>query len=751
MKASFPTTSLALCLLAIGPLPAVADEEASAPPPPLSTEELIAQVKRSVATIRVGGRDGDPIGVGTGFVIDPGGLIATNLHVIDEGRPFTVEMSGGRTLSVLSIEASDRASDLALVRVDVKEQPLPALTLAQTEQPPQGLRVLALGNPLGLRGSVVEGIVSAVREVDGHKLIQLAMPIETGNSGGPVVDGQGRVHGIVNMKSAVDDNLGFAIPIGRLQPLRDKPNPVTYDRWVLLGRINTQNWTPLFGAKWQQRGGTISARGLGRGFGGRSLCLSTQDTPPVPYDVEVMVKLDDESGAAGLAFCSDGGDRHYGFYPSNGRLRLTCFKGPTVYSWQVLNDEGSKHYLPGQWNRLRVRVQEDRFLCFVNEQLVLDSPDRQLTAGKIGLVKFRNTNPDFKGFRVGKDLEAESLSEFAENWLADWDRQPAQNRPVSSDEIERLSESSEAASREILRRAMKLEQQAQRMRKLAADVQLAPTLGKLRELFAQSRKDEDSDANPNDNSLLIGALLIAALDDTDVDVEAYSERVDAMAAEIQQRLKEKTKPAGRLAALDNYLFKENGFHGGRVEYYHPANSHLNRVIDEREGLPITLSILYMELGRRIGLNIDGIGLPGHFVVAHVVDGKDDAETTQLIDVFDGGTRLSRRDAAAIVGRRLTEEDLRPQTTPEILTRVLRNLIGVASSNRDSEALRRYCEALVAVEPSSVEFRWMRAQIRALTDRNTAAIEDLDWLLEKDPPGFSRPSAQRMRDTLLQQE
>ena len=112
-----------------------------------------------------------------------------------------------------------------------------------------------------------------------------------------------------------------------------------------------------------------------------------------------------------MAFHSDGKDRHYGFYPTNGRLRLSCFKGPSVYSWQVLEEVESQHYLPGRWNRLRVRIEPDRLRCYVNEHLVIESQDRQLTSGQLGLAKFRNTSPDFKAFRIGADLAAESIPE----------------------------------------------------------------------------------------------------------------------------------------------------------------------------------------------------------------------------------------------------------------------------------------------------------------------------------------------------
>jgi regulator of sirC expression with transglutaminase-like and TPR domain len=159
----------------------------------------------------------------------------------------------------------------------------------------------------------------------------------------------------------------------------------------------------------------------------------------------------------------------------------------------------------------------------------------------------------------------------------------------------------------------------------------------------------------------------------------------------------------------------------------------------------------MELGRRLDLKIEGIGLPGHFVVKHVVD--DDHQ--QLIDVFDRGTLLSRDDAEGIVAnsarRAMVDEDLRAQTVVEILSRVVNNLIGIASGNQDIESMNRYSEALVAIDPKSAESRMMRSQIRAMSDRTPGAIEDLDWLIENDPPGLNRAQAQQLRDALFERQ
>lgn len=709
----------------------------------VSSERLIARVMKSVVTITTTGRDGQSLGVGTGFVIDPKGWIATNFHVIGEGRPMTVKLPSGDRLPVTAVHASDRVGDLAILKVDLEERPVPPLTLSEEELPPPGRRVFAVGNPLGLENSVVEGIVSAVRRVEGKSLIQLAMPIEPGNSGGPVIDAQGRVLGIVNMKSAVDDNLGFAIPVSRLQTLLRNPNPVGVDRWVRLGSLDPDDWTIVADATWQRRGGRVTARGRGTGFGGRSLCLSTEAVPTIPYEIAVKVALDDESGAAGLAFHSDGSDRHYGFYPSNGRLRLTCFQGPSVFTWKVLQEVESPYYLPGQTNRLRVRMEQNRLACFVNGHLVIESKDRTLTKGRAGLVKFRDTMASFRSFEIGKSLATPEISEDAREWMESlFDDQTAPPE-LAADRIATITPSSGSVARELRQHAQSLEKRAEQFRRLAADVSLLPPLESLRKLVSEQDGGENE---ARDDRLLRGSLLIAKLDDPDIDVDAYVDRIHQMAEELRSRVTSEMSGREKCRVLDEYLFRDNGFRGGRTEYDHPANSHLHRVIDDREGLPITLSILYMELGRSIGLQMEGVGLPGHFVVRRL-----DSSGDEMIDVFDRGERMSpseiRRLVFRFASRPLREEDLAAQSTLQILQRVINNLIAAASERRDLEAMRRYAEALVAIEPESSEAKMLRARVSAVTGRRASARRDLQSIADQSPQSSSGREAAKLLRTL----
>ncbi len=176
-----------------------------------------------------------------------------------------------------AIHASDRKLDLAILRIDAKG--LTPLELGDSTTLKDGQAVVAMGNPQGLRHSVVAGVVSGQRDIEGRPMIQVAIPIEPGNSGGPLLDMHGRVHGILTIKSLVTANLGFAVAINTLKPLLKKPNPVPMSAWLTIGALDGEEWQPKLGGQWRQRAGRIIAEGMGAGFGGRSLCLSRRDLP----------------------------------------------------------------------------------------------------------------------------------------------------------------------------------------------------------------------------------------------------------------------------------------------------------------------------------------------------------------------------------------------------------------------------------------------------------------------------------------
>jgi serine protease Do len=713
---------------------------AAAPPPPADkTVESLADLARpSVVVISHFGRDGKEDGVGAGFVVASNGLVATALHVIGEARPIKVRVASGREHEVTGIHAWDRKLDLAVIRIDADR--LPTLPLGDSDALKQGAAVVAMGNPLGLERSIVQGVISAKREFHGLDMLQLAIPVEPGNSGGPLLDLQGRVQGILSSKSALTPNLGFAIPVNALKLLLERPNPVPMKHWLKLGSLNPREWIPVFGAQWRQRAGGIEVAGLGSGSSGRSLCLSQKAVPAPPYEIAVSVRLDDESGAAGLVFCADGGTKHYGFYPSAGSLRLTRFDGPTLASWSIIAQVRSPEYRLGEWNHLRVRREQQRILCYVNGQLVLEAEDDKLPEGRVGLAKFRNTSAWFKHFQIGTNLEPTS---------------PAAPAAVVS-EIERqirdLGAKSDAELAVALRplgnpglsvlteRANRLESEAGRLRRLVDTLQEQAVQAELTNALRGPEAAID---------LVHAALLVSKLDNSDLDVASYRRQFDELASDLSARLPKQAGIAERLTALTNFLFLEHGFHGSRTDYDNRANSYLDQVLDDREGLPITLSVIFLELGHRIGLtNLAGVSLPGHFMVKFA--GAKGEE--KLIDVFDGGRAVARAEAARLVrtqtGETLGDEPFQPAASREIIVRMLRNLLNLAHRNGASAEALRYLNVIVALAPESALDRLARASLRLQAGDTAGAKADFQWLLDRKPSGLDPERVQRLYESLF---
>ena len=709
-----------------------------------SVEELAAEIKPSLVTISTKGREGKYQGVGTGFVIAKDGLIVTNLHVIGDSREFRIETSGGDELKVLGIHASDRTMDLAIIRVEADD--LKPLDLGDINSLAQGAPIIVMGNPHGLRNSIVAGVNSGIREIDGRKLMQLAIPIEPGNSGGPVLDMQGNVHGIVTMKSLVTANLGFAVDIAPLKALLESPNPVTIDKWLTIGSLDPRDWKPVFGSQWKQRGGRILVGGAGAGFAGRSLCLYQGEVPELPYEIQVRVKLDDEKGAAGLVFFSDGRNKHYGFYPTNNKIRFTLFEGSSVFTWTVLYDLPFDGYRPGEFNTLKARIEEDRFKLYVNGELVLESTNRNLTGGLPGLAKFRETSADFRNFAIAKQISATDLTEQEQTQISETVGNLPPLAEVTPATLSPLLKSPRD-SRTILRQQTKqLEGRLAELKKLDSDIHTASVVQSMADYFGAYEKElaEAEDKASVSIDLVKASLIIASVDEQDINVDAYVRQIERMVSDIKATLAQESSNDEILVALNKYLFEDNGFHGSRFDYYHPANSYMNRLLDDREGLPITLSVLYMELGNRLGLTIEGVGIPGHFVVR-----QTDGDAVTYIDPFDDGRTLTLDEVKSLATNnrpdQFDDRFLETASAKAILMRMLNNLLGLAQDDEDKEAMLRYLEVLMAIDPTHVQNRGMRAIVRFETGRKQGAVDDLDYFLDTRPPELDLDQIQRMRD------
>ncbi|NNE90145.1 MAG: trypsin-like serine protease [Verrucomicrobiales bacterium] len=722
--------------------------------PPGKIAELTKKLKPSLVSIVQIGRDGDDRGTGSGFVISKDGLIATNLHVIGEGRSVRVEFSDGESREVKAVHAWDRHYDLAVVKVDPKGLDLKPMKIGDSETVTQGQLILGFGSPRGLKFSVVSGVVSAIRELDedflgdaedtpDYPMIQIAMPIEQGNSGGPIVNLEGEAIGIVTLKHMRTRNLGFAVRSSDLEPLLKKPNSTPMNRWKTIGSLDPRDWTPKMGATWTQNGGTIQVNGFGSGFGGRSICVSEIDVPKDKFDLAVRVKLDNEAGAAGLMFSSDGGDVHYGFYPTNGQIRLTRFEGPDVNSWTILETLDSEAYKIGTWNRLRVRVDGDEITGFVNGKKVLKvKDDGGLGAGgKVGLCKFRQTEAGFRGFKIGKDLTVATIDEELMTKLGDAIDALAAAEKQDQKLVDQLGAETDTSRALLEKKAKQLEAQAAELRKLGVDLHTGRVAKNLSKLLEKEEID-----------LFEAGLQIAWIDNPELDLPHYRNRFDRLENDAREFMGEKKTDTERLESLRYFLFEENGFHGSRSEYYHHANSYVNSVLDDREGLPITLSVVFMELARRLEIKgVKGVPLPGHFLVGRFAGEKQD-ELKELVDVFESGKIIDREEAEKIAwstsGVYATDDHFEPAGEVEIVIRMLRNLIGLEIDNgRNPEGATQYLDLVLAIAPDSAQERFQRSLIRIQMKNRTGAEEDLDWLLENRPAGIDYNRLQMFRDRL----
>jgi len=712
-------TSILITLLAAWPM-------IGADAPERSVEQIAEASRKAVVMISSSGRGGEKRGAGSGFIVRPDGWIVTNLHVVGEWRPFVVTLADGTVVKPTAILGVDRDKDLILFQIDGKD--LPTLELGDSEAVRPGQVVLAVGNPLGFGLSVTRGVIAEQRDMEGTRLIQVAMPIEPGSSGSPLIDLEGKAVGVIAMKSGVSTAL--ALSINQLKPLIEKPHPQPMSRWLTVG--TSRLWRPIMGGNWRQKTGRIVASGIGDGFGGRMVYLSETLPPEGAFEVGVEVRLQDESGAAGLAFHSDGNNRHYGFYPTGGNLRMTRFEGPDVFSWTILETVSSDYYRPGEWNAIKVRVAGHKLTGFVNDEIVIEAEDSGLTSGKIGLVKFRTPEAQFRKFRVAQSLPPVKVPEETALEVIRVAAELANGGKLRPETVETLASFGENGLRALRDHVASLKRQAVREEDLVNQVHEHMVRRELVKVLSAPEEEVD---------LLRSALLLSRLDNPDVEVEPYLQLIERMAREVRENMDGSTK---KMNVLVSYLFEDLGFRGSQgTEYYDRSNSYINEVLDDREGIPITLSVVFMEVARRVGLKVVGLGIPQHFIVEYSPRSGD----RQLIDVYNGGKFITREQAQKLSQTPLDDEALRPSSGREIILRMLRNLGGVAALEQDAQGVLRYLDTTLALRGDSGHDRFMRARVRIELGLLEEAASDLDWLIEHPDSGVDRATVEYLRELL----
>ncbi len=261
-----------------------------------------------------------------------------------------------------------------------------------------------------------------------------------------------------------------------------------------------------------------------------------------------------------------------------------------------------------------------------------------------------------------------------------------------------------------------------------------------REQFIQAidRPEEDID-------LARAALLFAKEEYPDLDVDAYIERLDRMAHPIAAD--NAAGPKGVVDALNSLLFDQEGFQGNAEDYYDPRNSFLNEVLDRKLGIPISLSLLYMELGKRVGLPLAGVGMPGHFLLK-----PPSARDEWYVDVYNRGRLLSIQECAERIdhlynGNVAFQPDfLATVNKKQILFRMLANLKGIYLNQQDHGKALAAIDRMLLLDPGSVEQVRDRGLVLARLQQHPQAIAELQRYLALQPDAPDAASVSEVIDS-----
>src|SRR5579859_3648269 len=230
-----------------------------------------------------------------------------------------------------------------------------------------------------------------------------------------------------------------------------------------------------------------------------------------------------------------------------------------------------------------------------------------------------------------------------------------------------------------------------------------------------------------------GALLIAKEEYPDLDVEKYLDQISVLTAEAEPLVRTGEDTIEKVQLLSEFLFGQKGFDGNREAFGDPRNSFLNDVLERRLGIPITLAVLYIEIGRRLGLNLFGVSFPTHFLVKAV-----DERGELIIDPFNAGMILSLDEIKA----RLTQiygqpVDVNPAMLKavgarHILGRMLRNLKNIYSSGADWARALSALDRLLMLDPRSLEEVLERGALYERLECFGPALEDFRSFLTQAP-------------------
>jgi len=234
------------------------------------------------------------------------------------------------------------------------------------------------------------------------------------------------------------------------------------------------------------------------------------------------------------------------------------------------------------------------------------------------------------------------------------------------------------------------------------------------------------------------ALLIAAEADPNVDVDGEIHTLESWASQLRAQLDPSWNNLQKLARLRNFVYEELRFRGDRRDYYSPSNSLLNQVMGRRLGVPLTLSIIFMELGWRVGMPLEGVGFPGHFLVRLAGEPLD-----LLLDPYERGTSVHEEDCRRMLhdlsdGKlELSDQHLASISKHDMIVRLLMNLKGAyLRANEDENALAAV-DRLLLLKPDDLDEVRDRGLLLYRLQRYVPALEALLRYLDECPEAPDR--------------
>ncbi len=261
-------------------------------------------------------------------------------------------------------------------------------------------------------------------------------------------------------------------------------------------------------------------------------------------------------------------------------------------------------------------------------------------------------------------------------------------------------------------------------------------MAQVRDLQSTAAWDQLAQLPDSDIPLLHACLLIARDEYPGLDLASYEAQLVEHVAELSPRLAAQPDTRGRLAELNRYLFQEQGFSGNQQDYYDPRNSYLNEVFDRRLGIPLSLGIIQIELARRLGLELEGISFPGHFLVRLPMEGGllvlDPYHQGRSIDAEELKARARPHLGGGDIDDQQLLEILAPAGHRAILVRMLRNLKTLYVEREAWEKALRCADRLIRLDPSQIEELRDRGLFYLKVGHALAGREDLTRYLAQRP-------------------